>query len=110
MPQVDVIVNGRTYPVACDAGQEDRIRHLARGLDARIAEFVRQIGQAGEGRLLILAALVLADELDEAQQAARRGGAPAGEGAAEKADGALAAGIAALAQRIEAVAARLESA
>ncbi len=104
MPQVSITINGRAYPVACDEGEEDRIRALARVIDSKVAGFARQVGQAGEARLLVLAALVLADELSEANEAARRLGAQPGPDSA-----AVAGSVSRLAQRIEAVAARLES-
>jgi cell division protein ZapA len=105
MPQVSITINGRAYPVACDEGEEDRIRELARMIDSKVAGFSRQVGQAGEARLLVLAALVLADELAEANEAARRLGTQS-----EGADSAAVAGnVSRLAQRIEAVAARLET-
>lgn len=105
MPQVSITINGRAYPVACDEGEEERIRELARIIDSRVANFARSVGQAGEARLLVLAALVLADELAEANEAARRlGSQTAAPDAA-----ALAGNVSRLAQRIEAVAARLES-
>ena len=56
MPQVSITINGRSYPVACDEGEEDRIRELARVIDSKVAGFARQVGQAGEARLLVLAA------------------------------------------------------
>src|SRR5262249_39587968 len=102
MPQVSITINGRSYPVAGDDGEENRIRDLARMIDSKVAGFARQVGQAGEARLLVLAALVLADELSEANEAARRlGGQPAPDNAA------VAGSVSRLAQRIEAVAARL---
>ncbi len=105
MPQVSVTINGRAYPVACDEGQEQRIRDLARIIDGKVGNFARQLGQAGEARLLVMAALVLADELAEANEALSHIGAqaPGPDGAA------VALGIDQLAARIEAVAARLES-
>ncbi len=104
MPQVSIMINGRSYPVACDEGEEGRIRDLARVIDSKVAGFARQVGQAGEARLLVLAALVLADELNEANDAARRlGTQPAPDNVA------VAGSVSRLAQRIEAVAARLES-
>lgn len=104
MPQVSVSINGRFYPVACDEGEEDRLRALARLIDSKVAGFARQVGQAGEARLLVLAALMLADELTEASEASRRlGNQPAPDNAA------VAGSVSRLAQRIEAVAARLES-
>jgi cell division protein ZapA len=101
MPQISVTINGRSYPVACDEGQEARIRELARLIDGKVAAFARQVGEA---RLLVLAALVLADELADAKEA-RRGAD--GDGAAN--GHALAGSVDRLAQRIEAVAAQLES-
>lgn len=106
MPQISVTINGRSYPIACKDGEEQRIRDLARSIDAKVAAFARQVGQAGEARLLVLAALVLADELDEANETVRR----LSEQAVQAADDApLAAGVERLAQRVEAVAARLET-
>ena len=105
MPQVSITINGRAYPVACNDGEEERIRELARGIDAKVAAFARQVGQAGEARLLVLAALVMADELAEANAAAQRlgGDQPVADHSA------IAGNVSRLAQRIEAVAARLES-
>src|SRR5437764_2121722 len=72
MGQVSVPVNGRSYAITCDDGQETRIRRLAQYVDAKVAEFVGSVGQAGEARLLLLAALVIADELSDANDALER--------------------------------------
>jgi cell division protein ZapA len=72
MGQVSVPVNGRSYAITCDDGQEIRIRRLAQYVDAKVAEFVGSVGQAGEARLLLLAALVIADELSDANDALER--------------------------------------
>jgi len=106
MPQVTVTVNGHPYAVQCDPGEEHRIRDLARLLDSKIVPFAQQTVRAGEARLLVLAALVLADELTEANDAVRRLSARPG---AAVDDPALAEGIDRLARRIEAVASRLET-
>ena len=105
MPQISITINGRTYPVACNEGEEQRIRDLARTIDSKVASFARSVGQAGEARLLVLAALVLADELAEANETLRglRAQPPAADGAA------VAAGVDRLAARVEAVATRLET-
>src|ERR1700761_6370366 len=72
MSQVSVTVNGHPYKIACEDGQEPRIRRLAQYVDARVGEFVRDVGQVGEARLLLLAALVIADELSDANEALER--------------------------------------
>jgi cell division protein ZapA len=110
MPQVTVTINGRAYAIACDPGEEDRIRQLARGIDARVTGFAKDAPQAGEARLLVMAALLLADELGEAKETVRRIRTnPPAPGMAAAEEAALASGIDRLAQRIETVAARLEA-
>ena len=107
MGQVTVPVNGRSYTVSCDDGQEGRIRRLAQYVDAKVGEFVGTVGQVGEARLLLLAALVIADELADANEALRleQSGAHAAEAGANTA----ASSVNGLAQRVETIAARLET-
>jgi len=111
MSQVTVTVNGHPYKIACDDGQEPRIRRLAQYVDARAGEFVKSVGQVGEARLLLLAALVIADELSDANEAIEqeRSRARAAETEAAEAADAAASGAHGIAQRIEALAARLET-
>ena len=109
MGQVNLTINGRSFGVTCDDGQEGRIRRLGQYVDAKVAEFVAKIGQVGEARLLLLAALVIADELADANEALQleRSGARAAETAA--ATQAAASGINGIARRVETIAARLET-
>ena len=98
----------------------ERVRKLAAYLDQKVTEHAGQIGQVGDARLLVLAALTLADELadayDELALLRERPGPvpeipPPGQaranGAAEEK---IAASLDALAERIEALAARIEAA
>ncbi len=66
MAQVALTVNGRAYQIACDDGQEDHLKDLAEYVDKRIQELVASVGQVGEARLLVMASLLIADELSEA--------------------------------------------
>ena len=63
MAQVDVSVNGQSYRIACEDGQEDRLVDLAAIVDEKVIGLVNQIGQVGSNRLLVMAALIIADEL-----------------------------------------------
>ena len=63
MAQVDVSVNGQSYRIACEDGQEDRLVDLAAMVDEMVSDLVNQIGQVGSNRLLVMAALIIADEL-----------------------------------------------
>jgi cell division protein ZapA len=106
MAQVTVTINGRAYPVACNEGEEQRIAELGRYVDGKVKTFAKDLGQIGEARLLVLAALILADELADAQVATGR--PQVGNGATVD-EGKLAASIENLAQRIEAIAVGLET-
>jgi cell division protein ZapA len=66
MPLVEVIVNRREYEVACDPGQEDRLRELAQQFDKRVQALAAAVGQVGDSRLMLMAGLVLMDELSNA--------------------------------------------
>ena len=122
MGQVVVKVNGRDFALSCADGQEPRIRRLAQYVDAKIGEFTKTLGQVGEARLVLLAALVIADELSDANEAlqqernrTRGAGGPGGDpgggagGEAPEAINAAASGIRSVAQRIESIAARIET-
>ena len=61
MPLVNVTVNDRAYTIACDEGEEDHLRELAAHVDSKVRELTDSVGQAGEQRLLLMAALVIAD-------------------------------------------------
>jgi cell division protein ZapA len=68
MAQVTVTVNNRAYSVACDDGEEDHLRDLARYVDAQVGDLVRNVGQISESRLLLMGALLIADQLAEADE------------------------------------------
>ncbi len=67
MAALTVEVNGRAYPVGCEDGQEAHVQALARQLDAQVREVARTVGQVGEARLVLMAALLTADELSDAR-------------------------------------------
>ena len=62
MPLVNVMVNSRAYTIACDDGEEDHLRQLAATVDAKTREVLSSVGQVGDTRLLLMAALLIADE------------------------------------------------
>lgn len=65
MGQVSVSVNGRNYTVACDDGQEDHVTELAAYIDGHVVELSKDVGQVGDARLLLMASLLVTDELSE---------------------------------------------
>jgi cell division protein ZapA len=110
MGQVTVVLNGRTYRLECGEGEESHLIALAEYLGTHIEDMKRKFGQVGDDRLILMASLLVTDELWELRRemealkaslaAARRDRSVADESAkSDKAD---------LAGRIEAVADRLE--
>jgi cell division protein ZapA len=109
MAQVVVKVNGREFSLSCADGQEARIRRLAQYVDSKVAEFTKTVGQVGEARLILLAALVIADELSDANEALRLERSRQGAAGGEPELPGAASGIRSIAERIESVADRIES-
>jgi cell division protein ZapA len=65
LSNVQIDINGRQYGVGCEDGQEDHIGRLARHFDNHVKTLVQSVGQIGEQRLFLMAALLLADETHE---------------------------------------------
>ena len=72
MAQVNATIAGRQFRLACEDGQEEQLQALAHDIDQRIIDLRRKFGEIGDTRLTVMAALMLADELVEAAQKARR--------------------------------------
>ena len=68
MATVNVEVNGRTYAVGCEDGQEEHVKALAEEFDSQVRNMTEQVGAVGELRLFLMAALTTADELHETRQ------------------------------------------
>ena len=62
MPQIEIAVGGRTFEVACQEGEEQFLHSAAAMLDAEAAHLADQIGRMPEGRMLLMAGLMLADK------------------------------------------------
>lgn len=63
MAQVNVAIHGKVYGIACDDGQERRVQELAGYVDMRLREIAGAGAATNESHLLVLTALVLADEI-----------------------------------------------
>ena len=67
MPLVNVMVNSRAYTIACDAGEEDHLKELAGYVDAKVRELTGTVGQVGDQKLMLMAAVLITDELLDAR-------------------------------------------
>ena len=110
MPLVNVMVNNRAYTIACDEGEEAHLKELAAHVDAKAREVLGSVGQVGDARMLLMAALLIADEHHELT--GRSGAVSDGERQtlhlrAEQAEGTAADALESAAKRLEDVAVRL---
>ena len=67
MALVNVMVNGRAYTIACDNGEEEHLKELAAHVDRKVRELLETVGQVGDQRLLLMAAVLITDELFDAR-------------------------------------------
>jgi len=61
MPEVRITIGGRDFDVACQDGEEHFLRAAAQMLDTEATALMGQIGRVPEGRMLLMAGLMLAD-------------------------------------------------
>ena len=109
MSNVNLEIGGRQYSVASADGEEEHVALLGRRIDDKLRTMGGAAGQS-ESRMLLFAALLLADEIHEMSV---RGGAPAPSPPPADTGPALskiAEGLAAAAVRIENLATHLEQA
>ncbi|ADP70842.1 protein of unknown function DUF710 [Rhodomicrobium vannielii ATCC 17100] len=72
MAQVSVVVNGRSFRLACRDGEEPRVQELAGEIDSLISKLKGNAKATQDDRLFLMAALVLADQLSDAQAELQR--------------------------------------
>jgi len=106
MPLVNIMVNNRAYTIACDEGEEEHLKELAAHVDAKAREVLGSVGQVGDTRMLLMAALLIADEHHELA------GRPAGAGdkvhlRAEQSEKLAADALESASKKLEDIAARL---
>lgn len=120
MADVNLHIDGRTYNVYCDDGQESRLKSLAAYVDQRVKEIAGPQNAANKSQALILTTLLLADELFELRDALTRSlqqaetmrvpaPPPVYQGLDPRQEKAIGDEIAKLATRIETLASRVQS-
>ena len=61
MPEVLVNINGRTHSITCAEGEEERVNHLSSLIEKEVSEIVDRVGQVGDIKLMLLAAITILD-------------------------------------------------
>jgi cell division protein ZapA len=103
MSNVTLSIGGRTFTVSCADGEESHVSELGGLIDIKVEALGHTAGQ-NEVRMLLYAALVLADELKEARSTIAQHAA-----SAPTATPALSEKLEKIAVRIENIAERLEA-
>ncbi|MBX7146249.1 MAG: cell division protein ZapA [Alphaproteobacteria bacterium] len=67
MASVNLTINKKHYQVACEAGQEKHLLALAENVQAKITSLGQDINKVEDEKLLLMASLLLADDLHEVQ-------------------------------------------
>ena len=107
MAQVTIRINGYAYTVGCQDGEEEHLEAMANEVERRIESIKVAAGPSGEARMLVMASLLMADDLYEVNRAlkAAQAGQPV---AAASADPKLGRRLGKLARRAEEIALDLE--
>jgi len=105
MAEVDLIIAGRPYRVACRDGEEENLKAAARLVDSKSREALAGLGTLSEARQLLFAGLLLADQLVDG----KGGDSPSAEGQSLASDPELLNRAEQLAQRLESLADHLEA-
>ncbi len=67
MGQALLTISGRTYRIGCRDGDEERVARLGDEIAARAERITASLGTLPEGQLLVMTALMLADEVADAR-------------------------------------------
>lgn len=65
MAQVTVMIDGKAYRMACEAGQEEHLTDLATRFDRYVGHLKSQFGEIGDLRLTVMSGIMVMDELSE---------------------------------------------
>ena len=70
MAQVTIRINGYSYTLGCKDGEEKHLEAMAEEVNRRVDAMRQAVGASNESRMLVLAALSMADEIYEMSKAA----------------------------------------
>jgi len=72
MAQITVTINGKSFRMACDDGEEERLMGLAARFDGWINDLRGAFGEIGDQRLTVMAGIMAADQLSEMERKVAR--------------------------------------
>ena len=116
MAQVVVTIDSKAYRMACEEGQEHHLEGLADSFDRYVVHLKSQFGEIGDLRVTVMAAIMVMDELSDAQRRIgdlereienMRQGRESAVSVAEKSDQALAGMLSELTTQVRSIADKL---
>lgn len=107
MAQVTLRINGYAYTLGCQDGEEKHLEAMGAEVSTRIDGVRAAAGQSGEARMLVMASLLMADEIFELRRKLEEAVEPNPESQARP-DPKLGRKLNRMAKRAEEIAERLE--
>ena len=65
MTEVDLIIGGRNFVIACEEDEQEKVKEAAELINAEAEEIQSQLGRLPESKMLLLSALMIADRVIE---------------------------------------------
>ena len=62
MSEVNITINNREHKIACSPGEEERVKELAILLNNEVINIANSLGQIGDVKLMVLAAITILDK------------------------------------------------
>jgi cell division protein ZapA len=106
---VTLRINGYAYTIGCRDGEEQHLQAMAGEVERRIDTVKAVAGQSGEARMLVMASLMMADDIFEMRNRVAQAEAMQATGPEVKPDPRLARRLNKMAKRAEDIAEGLES-
>ena len=63
MTELDLIIGGRSFVIACEEAEQEKVKEAAELINAEAEEIQDQLGRLPESKMLLLSALMNADRL-----------------------------------------------
>lgn len=68
MAQISVTINGKSFRMACDDGEEEHLEGLASRFDGWITDLRGAFGEIGDQRLTVMAGIMATDQVNELER------------------------------------------
>ena len=63
MTEIDLIIGGRSFLIACEEDEQEKVKEAAELINTEAEEIQAQLGRLPESKMLLLSALMISDRL-----------------------------------------------